>query len=279
MADPVALIGVGRMGRALLPRLIGTGSAVRAFDIRDEPMRTARELGAETVACSAEAADGAARVHVLVSTDEDVLDATLGADGALAGAGSGTVVILHSTILPATTQRVARAASEHGVGVLDASITAVPRCLAAGEAMFLVGGPDELVAAARPHLMALGRAVCHFGPHGAGNAAKIAKNLSNAVERVTLAETVRIVEAAGLDVRQFLDMAREAHSGAMIDHWERAIAIDDGHARPQRARGLLSKDIRHAATLARALGLELPVTESTAATAARWVREWAETPE
>ncbi|MCH8916914.1 MAG: NAD(P)-dependent oxidoreductase [Proteobacteria bacterium] len=232
MGDKLALIGVGKMGRALLTRMLAANHQVKAYDIADEPMATARAMGAATATCSAEAARDAAFVHVLVHDDQEVLDATLGPGGVLEGAGAGATVLLHSTILPETTARVAEAAELMGVDVADAPITSVPRRLEAGGGTFLVGGADDVVAKIRPHLESVGKAVYHFGPLGSGNVAKIAKNLTNAVERVMFAEAVEIVQAAGLDAVQFLDMARDVTTGATIEHWDK---VNPGRRRPRRA--------------------------------------------
>lgn len=89
MSKTVGLVGVGKMGRALLERLILSGAKVRAFDIKDSAMQAAREGGAETVASSAEAARGAAIVHVFVHNDQEIFDATLGENGVLAGVDKG----------------------------------------------------------------------------------------------------------------------------------------------------------------------------------------------
>lgn len=278
MGETVALIGVGQMGRALTHRLKAAGHEIRAFDIAEEPMQTARDLGAIPVASSAEAAQGAAIVHVFVREDREVLDATTGPGGVLEGAAPGTLLILHSTILPATTFQVAEAAKARDVEVLDACVTSVPRRLQAGEGIFLAGGPPDLVDRARAHLLPLGRAVHHFGPLGAGNTAKIAKNLTNGVERVMWAEVAMIVEAAGLDPRQFFDMAKTASHGAMVETWERVVRIGDGPAGPQRTGGIFNKDIQHAARLAADVGVAAPVTRAAAAEALQWVREWAAEP-
>jgi 3-hydroxyisobutyrate dehydrogenase len=274
MGEKVGLTGVGKMGRALLSRLQEAGHQITAYDIAEEPMATAGAMGAAVASCSADAARDAAYVHVFVHNDQEVLDATLGPDGVIAGAGAGCTVFLHSTILPETTASVAKAATGQDISVLDASVTSVPRRLLAGEGTFLVGGPDDIVEKIRPHLESLGKAVCHFGPLGSGNVAKIAKNLTNAVERVMWAETVQIVEAAGLDPRQFLDMAKAVENGSMVSAWERVIRVEDGHAGPQRARGLFSKDVQHAARLAEAYGLDLPVTRETADTATKLIERW-----
>src|ERR1700752_3504806 len=120
MHKTVGLVGVGKMGSALLERLISAGANVRAFDIKDSAMQAARERGAETVASSAEAARGAKIVHVFVHNDQEVFDATLSDNGVLAGAEKGATVIVHSTVLPGTTRRVAEEATSRGVRVIDA---------------------------------------------------------------------------------------------------------------------------------------------------------------
>ncbi len=270
----VALIGVGKMGGALLHRLTGAGARVRAFDIKESALQAARGGGAEIVASSAEAARGAKIVHVFVHNDQEVFDATLADDGALAGAAPGTIVILHSTIMPATTLRVAEAAMPKKVHVIDASVTSVPRLVHAGQATFLVGGPKDVVEEIRPHLEALGQAVWHFGPLGTGNSAKLAKNLTNVIERVMWAETLTLVEAAGIDPRQFIEMALSVDKGSMMRNWEKVVRIYDGHVTPGRAQGLYRKDAQHAARLAREHDLDLGLTQNAADITARWLAEW-----
>ena len=272
-ADMIGLVGVGKMGSALLVQLKAAGHKVRAFDIFAGAMDAAEKAGAEKAASPADAARDCAFVHVFLATDQQVIDVMTAADGVFAGTKPGTIVLLHSTILPATTQRVAELAP-HGIRVIDAPCTSIPKVLEAGGGMFLVGGPKDTVETARVHLKPLSKDIYHFGPLGAGNAAKIAKNLGNVVERVMVAETARLVEAAGLDITQFLAMTKAAGHGGVWAHWERVLVVENGHASPKRAAGLVSKDIHHAMTLAKNFGLELPVTHATAETAGRWHAAW-----
>jgi 3-hydroxyisobutyrate dehydrogenase-like beta-hydroxyacid dehydrogenase len=278
VADQVALIGVGNMGQGLLARLIQAGVKVRAFDILESQMEKAREAGAETCASAAEAAAGMPIIHVIVRTDDQVIEATIGPGGVLEGANEGARLILHSTILPDVTRRVAEAAAQKGAVVIDSPVTAVPRRVHAGEATFLVGGPDDVVAELRPHLESLGKAVVHFGPLTSGNVAKISKNLTNAIERVMISEATRLAAAGGIDAGQFLEMAKSISSGATVANWERCFDIDDGQAvhKQEPESILFDKDIHHAAALAKSLGLDLPVTQGTAKTVTEWQRIWEE---
>jgi 3-hydroxyisobutyrate dehydrogenase-like beta-hydroxyacid dehydrogenase len=273
VADIVGLVGFGGMGSALLERMKIAGKDVKAYDVAKDRMTAAREEGAEPVASPAKAAAGAACVHVFVRTDAQALDAVLGPDGVLKGAAEGTVVFLHATIGPWTTKQIGEEAAKQGVTVLDAPVTAVPSKVRAGGGVFLVGGSDEAVAAHRHHLEPLGAEVIHFGPLGAGNTAKIAKNLINAAERVVLSEVMEIAATGGLDLARFMAMAMAADNGSTISRWKRAIEIVDNRPVSNLAGNIFTKDIVLAGKLSETLGLAAPVTRGAAATAAAWVAD------
>jgi 3-hydroxyisobutyrate dehydrogenase len=274
MTDTVALIGVGAMGKALLARLRLADLTVRAFDVAEPGRAAARDAGAAVLDSAAEAARGAARVHVFVRTDGEMIEAVLGDRGVLAGTDPGATLLLHSTVLPATTRRIADAAAAKRVQVVDAPVTSVPARVAAGEAVFLIGGAQETVDAVRPHLLAVGRSVHHFGPLGSGNVAKLAKNLANAAERVLMDEVLRVVEAGGIDPGAFLEMCRAVDQGSLISRWEKSFTVENGHATPRPASNLFNKDMKLAAEYAAAEGIEVPMTQSAATTGLRWSAEW-----
>jgi len=275
MTEIIGLIGIGKMGSALLERLIIAGKTVQAFDIHPSAMDVARQGGAETKGSAAEAAKGARFVHVFAHNDDQVLNATIEANGVLESAAPGTIVLLQSTILPATTHRVAEVASKKGIHVIDAAVTSVPRLVREGSATFLVGGPDDIVAKVRPHLESLGKTVWHFGPLGAGNAAKLAKNLTNVIERVMWAEAVKLAATAGLDPNQFIDMAISIGKCGMIEQRERVLDIENGQVEPNHATSIFTKDVQQATQLARDLGLDLQLSQATADITGRWLKQWA----
>ncbi len=274
MTDTVGLVGVGAMGSALLKRLVLAGRAVQAYDILDERTDEAVSAGASAAASPAAAAAGTKCIHVFVRTDDEVRDAVAGPNGVFEGAEKGALVLLHSTIMPETTKAIAQEGASRGIMVIDAPVTAVPRVVALGDAVFLLGGRDDGVARARALLEALGKAVWHFGPSGAGNVAKIAKNFINAAERVVLAEALAMAEAGGIDVAKFLEMAVAEDGGSTVSRWERAFDLVGNHAEPRPASNLMNKDIGLAAKLADLQGVSAPVAQGAAATATVWVAGW-----
>jgi 3-hydroxyisobutyrate dehydrogenase len=274
MAEHVGLIGVGAMGSALLERLRAHGYSVAAYDISETGGANATRDGATIAESPAQAARLANYVHVFVNTDSQVLDVTLGELGIFSSIAPGALVLLHSTILPATTLRVAEAAATLGVAVVDAPITAVPRRIRAGEGIVLLGGEPEVAAKARSHLETMGFDVRHFGRLGSGNAAKLAKNFANAAERLVLTAAVALAETSGLDPRQFLEMVRSAEQNSLISRWDHIFAIENGHSAARPVTNLYNKDLGQAAELAKMLALDSPLFEAAAEDGRRMVEGW-----
>lgn len=274
MPEQVALIGVGAMGRALLLRLRAAGKEVQAYDIAPAAQQVARSGGAVVMPSPAAASRNAEYVHIIVASDDQTTQVVLGADGVLETAAPGTLILLHGTVLPATTRRIAEAAAKSKINVIDAPITAVPRQLEAGQAGFMVGGPQALIDEVRSYLLQLGDGVHHYGPLGAGNVAKLARAMLNAGERVLIAEVLATVEAGGLDPRQFLQIENAAGRPSKLSLWEDIFIIENGHARHRPATNLFNKDVLLAAKLAESYDLDAPMSQGAARTAKRWVAEW-----
>src|SRR5262249_1615039 len=130
--ETVGMVGVGAMGSALLERLRLADVSATVYDVAPAALERAGAQGATCAGSAAAVARAATLVDVVVRTDQEVQDAVLGPDGVLAGAAPGTLVLLHSTILPQTTRAVAEAARPRGVEVIDACMVGVPRVVRAG---------------------------------------------------------------------------------------------------------------------------------------------------
>ena len=113
--ETVGVVGTGAMGRALLHRLSLAKVPATAYDQDSDALHRARGEGAAVADSPAAVARGSSIVDVVVRTDDELLDATLGSAGVLEGAATGTLVLLHSTTLPQTTIRIAEAAKSRDV--------------------------------------------------------------------------------------------------------------------------------------------------------------------
>ncbi len=269
--ETVGMIGVGAMGLALLERLKLAGVRATVYDSYPPAVEAARSLGCEIASSAADVARQSTLVDVVVRTDEDVVQCMTGLKGVLEKAASGTLVLLHSSILPQTVQQVAAAAHAKSVSVVDACMTGVPATVRAGELCFVVGGAGDLVARAEPHLLKMGKQVLHMGPIGTGAVAKLIKNMVSGSETLIVHEAIQIGLAGGIPYPQALEMMRQIGHDSVLNRWQKTFDPSGKNPLPKSGRNVMNKDIPLAAELARLYGLDVPITEELAKSAARVV--------
>jgi 3-hydroxyisobutyrate dehydrogenase-like beta-hydroxyacid dehydrogenase len=263
--EKIGFVGTGAMGSALLSRLKLVNVQATAFDIAPAAMEAARKEGAQTATSAKAVAQASTIVDVVVRTDQEVLACTMGKDGILEGAAPGTLVLLHSTIRPTTTKRIAEAAAETRVYVIDACMTAVPSAVRQGGLTFLVGGQKALFDRAKPHLMNMAKDAVHMGPLGCGNVTKLFKNMVTASEALIVYEALQIGKAAGIDYKAALDLMQKTKSQHVLDRWDRRFDLSGGDLKFNAGTNLYDKDLPLAAEVGKALGATIPVTEQLAA--------------
>jgi 3-hydroxyisobutyrate dehydrogenase len=263
--NPVGILGVGAMGSAFVERFQAAGAQTIVYDVSQAAVDRAVSLGAQAASSPAELAQRSAIVGVMVMNDEQALDCVCGKDGVLEGLAPGKILLLHSTIHPRTTHKVADAASKRNVQVADACITGRPPVVRAGKAVCILGAPDELVPKIEPHLLHIAKVVKHMGPLGSGNAAKIVKNMITASERLVIGEGLRLAEAAGIHYLKMLDLMASAEHEPVIDNWQHAFDASGASSQPLGSAVLFGKDVPLAEELAGDLGVDAPIIRELAA--------------
>ena len=270
--ERVGMIGAGAMGLALLERLQIAAVQATVFDSDSLALEAARALGCEIVSSAADVARRSTLIDVVVRTDEDVVQCMTGPDGVLEGAASGTLVLLHSSILPQTVKQIEAAAQKKSVFVVDACMTGVPATVRAGELCFVAGGAKDLVARAEPHLLKMGKQVFHMGPLGTGAVAKLIKNMVSGSETLIVHEAIKIGLAGGIPYPQALEMMRQIGHDSVLNRWQKTFDPSGKNPLPKSGRNVMNKDIPLAAELAHLYGLDVPITQELAKSAARVVQ-------
>jgi 3-hydroxyisobutyrate dehydrogenase len=256
------LIGLGRMGAAMLGRLVAAGVAVRAHDAA--PAARAAAQGAAEGAEQPGSAAGCAAPLVLLSLPDaaavaEVLDALWPA------LPPAAVIADCSTLGAHDARRFAADAAARGFAYLDAPVSGGPAGAAAGTLAMMVGGEAAALDRARPILGHLATRIHHVGGPGAGQVAKLANNLLVATHLMAAAEALRMADAAGVPPEALLPVVNAAsgRSAATEVNWPRWIAsgsFDSGFA-----AGLMRKDVRLALALAAEAGAPLAVCAAAAA--------------
>ena len=262
--ENIGFVGTGAMGSALLSRLKLANIKALAFDIAPSGLAAARAEGAAIAASAKAVAQASTLIDVVVRTDQEVLDCTLGRDGVLEGAAPGALVLLHSTIRPATTKKVAEAAADKRVNVIDACMTAVPSMVRQGGLTFLVGGQKVFFDRAKPHLMNMAKDAVYMGPLGSGNVTKLFKNMVTASEALIVYEALQIAKAGGIDYKAALDLMQKTKSPNILERWETRYDLSGGEMKFNTGTNLYDKDLPLAAEVGKSLGAEIPVVEALA---------------
>ena len=262
--EKIGFVGTGAMGSALLSRLKLANVTALAFDIAPAALTAARKEGAETVSSAKAVAQACTLIDVVVRTDQEVLQCVLGEGGLLEGAAPGSLVLLHSTIRPTTTKKVAEAAADKRVNVIDACMTAVPKVVREGGLTFLVGGQKAFFERAKPHLLKMAKDAVHMGPLGCGNVTKLFKNMVTASEALIVYEALQIAKAGGVSYQAALDVMQKTKSQHILDRWDSRYDFSSGELKFISGTNLYDKDLPLAAEVGRTLGADIPVVEALA---------------
>jgi 3-hydroxyisobutyrate dehydrogenase-like beta-hydroxyacid dehydrogenase len=225
-------------------------------------MEAARKEGAELAPSAKAVAQASTIIDVVVRTDQDVLECMLGTDGVVEGAAPGSLVLLHSTIRPTTTKKVAELAADKRVNVIDACMTAVPSVVRQGGLTFLVGGQRAFFDRAKPHLLGMAKDAVHMGPLGCGNVTKLFKNMVTAAEALVVYEALQIAKAGGVGYKAALDLMHKTRSQHILDRWETRYEIADGELKFNPGANLYDKDLPLAAEVGKSLGADIPVVDA-----------------
>ena len=245
----VGIVGVGRMGLAMLKHLVKQGYQVTACDIDDKQLAKARDTGAAAVATPADVARAADFVIVAVGYDDEVRQVVLEVDGLLANLAPSSIIAVSSTAKPDTVKALDEQAKANGVAILDAPICRGRFAADDGTLLALVGGKPDVVERGRPIYRCFCSDYAHLGEVGHGQVGKTMNNLLLWINAVGLIEAGRLAETTGIDLVK-LRAALLISSGASdaLKEW-------DGVSFTWAL-----KDMQIVADLADKAGLSLPIT-------------------
>jgi len=209
----VGLVGLGLMGAPVARHLLAGGFALTCHDLDPDALAEAEARGA-TAAKDARGVAAASDVTlVIVPTNDDAREVVAGEAGLLAGAAPGTVVVLCSSLTPATCAELEARANASGVALIDAPMTGGIRGAEQATMTLLVGGDEAAVDQARPVLESISESIHHLGGIGAGQVGKTVNNLIHWGEIVVITEALALGARLGSDVSRL----RPALTDASVD--------------------------------------------------------------
>ena len=250
-------LGTGRMGSALVRRLLAAGCEVTVYNrtrAKAEPLAAA---GAVIASSAAELADRDI-VFATVGTPQDLLDAVLGPAGLISGGGAPKIVVDASTISVEASERVRERLAAHGTDLLAAPVMGNPKVAEVGRLTLAVSGPRAAFDTAQPYLDLLGAGATYVGEGELARTVKICHNLVLGVVTQSLAEVTILAQQSGISRQAFLACLNNSVMGSTFTRYKSPALVNlDFH--PTFTATLLRKDFDLGLAAAREREVPLPV--------------------
>ncbi|MGZ4167977.1 MAG: NAD(P)-dependent oxidoreductase [Solirubrobacteraceae bacterium] len=252
-------VGVGRMGRALVTRLLRAGYEVGVYNRTREKAADLQELGATIVDSPADLADrDIVFTMVAGSADvEEVCDALLSRSGVTPG-----LIVDSTTISPAAAEHIRATAAQLGTAMLAAPVSGNPKVAESGRLTIVASGPRDAWEQARPYLELLGRRVTYVGEGERARLVKICHNLMLGVVAQCMAEITVLAEKGGVARADFLEFLNDSVMGSTFTRYKSPAYVNLDFT-PTFTPELLLKDFHLGFEAARDLDVTMPLAAAT----------------
>jgi 3-hydroxyisobutyrate dehydrogenase-like beta-hydroxyacid dehydrogenase len=200
MVKNIGFIGLGSMGQGMAGQLLKHGFNVYGFDV--DKARASDFASRGGVVCNS-VKDVCVKVNIIITMlprDEHVCQVLLSAEGVVACASKGTLVLEMSTIFPATSIELNNELTKAGLRMMDAPVGRTPQDAANGTLLVMAGGNKKDFDSATPIFQAMADKIIYLGPAGSGIRMKIINNYMSMVSMVVTAETLAMASKAGIDM-------------------------------------------------------------------------------
>ena len=240
----IGFIGLGRMGKSMALNLARKGFELAVFDINPAPMQSFTEFNKCRQAVDANDAIKDTDIAITVLPGPKEVEAVvLGSNGIIENLPVGSIIMDQSTVLPETSDEMARIAKANGCQFVDAPIGRLASHADAGESLFMVGAEDKDFKQVKPILDAMGTTVIHCGGPGAGTRSKLINNFLAIVSCQLNAECMALIQGFKLDLNTTLEVIHgtSATNGQLKMNY--ATKVLTGDIEPGFAIDLAHKDL------------------------------------
>lgn len=270
MSTQIGWIGLGRMGEAMVKRLLKAGHAAQVWNRTASKAQPLVDYGA-TVAASKLDLAACDLVFTMVSTTDDLKEVLFAPGGLVTGARKPRVVIDSSSISQEGSAEVRERLEALGVAYLCAPVSGNAKVAKAGKLLVVASGPQSLYDEARPFLEAMARKVMWVGEGELARVWKIAHNTMFGVIIQSLCEITVLAEKAGIPRHVFLQSINDSVLGSMYTRYKSPMLANLTFDQVTFTPKLLLKDMDLGLGAAKAHGVSMPAAATTRESVARLV--------
>lgn len=205
----IGFIGVGYMGHGMAKNIVEKGWPLTIMGHRNrEPVDDLVARGATEVKSPRELAEASDIIFICVTGSPQVEDLMRRADGILAGAHDGMIVVDTSTAIPESTIALAAELEAKGAAMADAPLGGTPAQAETGELSAMVGASPEVYAAIEPVIQTWAAKSVHLGPVGDGHKMKLLNNFLSLGYGALYAEALAVARKVGISPQTFDSVIR-----------------------------------------------------------------------
>jgi len=256
----IGFLGLGDMGRAIVPRLLARGHSVTGWNRTKEKAATLFGLGMLWGETPREVARESEIVFSIVTDSAAVRALALGENGVMAGLRKDAVYLDMSTIDPDGSRAVAVEFAKAGLTMMDAPISGTTLTIGQGQAALMVAGDQTAFERVQPVLLAIGPKVTYIGAQGLAVQLKVSLNLTLVIEVIGFCEGLALAEKGGVPREVAVDAFLKSVVASPVLTY-RAPLILEGHISDATYGNvnLQQKDMLLALDLGRKMGVPVPL--------------------
>jgi 3-hydroxyisobutyrate dehydrogenase len=270
MTSRIGWIGLGRMGEAMVMRLLKAGHEASVWNRTASKAAPLAEHGAKVVAAKQDLSS-CDMVFTMVSTTNDLKEVLFADGGLVAGKQKPRLVIDCSSISQEGSAQVREQLEALGVAYLCAPVSGNAKVGKAGKLLFVASGPKALYQEAEPYLQAMGRKVLWLGEGELARVWKIAHNTMFGVVIQNLCEITVLAEKAGIPRHLFLEAINDSVMGSMYTRYKTPTLSNLTFDQVTFTPKLLLKDMDLGLGAAKAHGVAMPAAAAARESIARMV--------
>src|SRR5512145_716998 len=257
----IGFIGLGAMGKPMAANIARAGFDLTVCDLREEPCKELASLGATVVASAREVAEKSDIIEIAVVDDAQAERVVTGEHGVIHGARTGSIVAIHSTILPGTVRKIAAQCSANGVEVIDVPMSGGQKGAEERRLAYLAGGEAGALEKCRPVFVTSASHIFHLGELGMGATAKMLIQIVVCLNMIAAHESELLCEKTGLNFKNFQEVLHVSSGQSnVLDIWQQFKRPEEPESvRRQRAE-VFAASLSPALELAREVGANLPDT-------------------
>ena len=260
-AHSIGWIGAGRMGFAMVKRLLAAGCKVAVYNRTRSKAEPLTQFGATLVDTPSALADRDL-VFSMVSEGGDLREVVTGAQGLLAGKGKPKLFVDCSSVAESDSLAVREALEKAGIPMLAAPVSGNAKVVKAGKLTVVASGPRTAFAIAEPYLAALGQGVTYVGEGELSRIVKICHNLYLGIVTQALAEVTVLAQKRGVTRHDFLEFLNRSIMGSAFARYKMP-AFVNLELTATFTPILLRKDLDLGLKAGEQLGVPLPLTALT----------------